>query len=44
MRRGGLAAGTIVTTGSYAGMIFIEPKAEVRASFAGLGTCEVRFT
>jgi hypothetical protein len=25
-------------------MIFIEPKAEVRASFAGLGTCEVRFT
>jgi 2-keto-4-pentenoate hydratase len=42
--RGGLAAGTIVTTGSYTGMIFIEPRAEVRASFAGLGTCEVRFT
>lgn len=44
MGRGGLAAGTIVTTGSYTGMIFIEPKAEVRATFAGLGTCEVRFT
>jgi 2-keto-4-pentenoate hydratase len=43
-RRGGLAAGTIVTTGSYTGMIFIEPRAEVRATFAGLGTCQVRFT
>lgn len=43
-RRGGLTAGTMVTTGSYTGMIFIEPRAEVRASFAGLGTCEARFT
>ena len=39
-RSGGLKAGTIVTTGSLTGIIFVEPGADVVASIAGLG--EVR--
>lgn len=42
-QRGGLAAGAIVTTGSYTGMIFVEPNAMVEASFAGIGTARIRF-
>ena len=41
--RGGLRAGTMVTTGSYTGMIFLEPGASVAASFDGIGTAEVSF-
>jgi 2-keto-4-pentenoate hydratase len=41
-QRGGLAAGTFVTTGSYTGMIFIEPGATVTATFPGLGSAQVR--
>ncbi|GAA4474981.1 fumarylacetoacetate hydrolase family protein [Gluconacetobacter asukensis] len=35
---GGLAAGTIVTTGSTSGTVFVEPGTRVRASFAHLGS------
>jgi 2-keto-4-pentenoate hydratase len=41
--RGGLAAGAVVTTGSYTGMVFVEPGAEVEASFDGLGAARIRF-
>jgi 2-keto-4-pentenoate hydratase len=42
--RGGLRAGTIVTTGSYTGMIFVEPGATVEAEFSGLGSASVHFS
>lgn len=35
---GGLAAGTIVTTGSTSGTVFVEPGTRVRAAFAHLGS------
>jgi 2-keto-4-pentenoate hydratase len=35
--RGGISAGSFVTTGSYAGMIFVEPNASVEVEFAGIG-------
>lgn len=35
---GGLAAGTICTTGSTTGTLLVEPGAQVRATFAHLGT------
>lgn len=35
---GGLAAGTIVTTGSATGTLFVDPGTHVRATFAHLGT------
>jgi 2-keto-4-pentenoate hydratase len=41
--RGGLTAGTFVTTGSYTGMIFVDPGATVEAEFSGLGRAVVRF-
>jgi 2-keto-4-pentenoate hydratase len=41
--RGGLPAGTMVTTGSCSGMIFVEPGAVVAAEFPGIGRTEVRF-
>jgi 2-keto-4-pentenoate hydratase len=42
-RRGGLRAGQIVTTGSWVGLQFVEPGAEVAATFAGLGETSVSF-
>lgn len=42
-RRGGLKAGTVITTGSCTGMIFVAPGARVRAEFPGLGVAEVEF-
>ncbi len=42
-RRGGLAAGTIVTTGSFTGMTFVEPGARAEASFPQLGRASVEF-
>lgn len=35
---GGLAAGTIVTTGSTSGTVFVEPGTQVQATFAHLGS------
>lgn len=42
--RGGLRAGMLVTTGSYTGMLFVEPGASVKAIFDGIGSVQVRFT
>jgi 2-keto-4-pentenoate hydratase len=36
-RRLGLAAGTIITTGSHTGLVFAPPGVEVRALFPGIG-------
>jgi 2-keto-4-pentenoate hydratase len=41
--RGGLSAGAFVTTGSYTGMIFVDPGTTVEAEFPGLGRAAVRF-
>ncbi|MEH2613064.1 2-keto-4-pentenoate hydratase [Bradyrhizobium sp. AZCC 1693] len=41
--RGGMRAGMFVTTGSYTGMVFVEPGASVRAVFDGIGAAEVCF-
>jgi 2-keto-4-pentenoate hydratase len=41
--RGGLRAGTFVTTGSYTGMLFVEPGASVRATFDAIGSVQVCF-
>lgn len=41
-RRGGLKAGTMVTTGSYTGMIFVDKGARVEAEFEGLGRAETQ--
>lgn len=42
-RRGGLRAGMFVTTGSYTGMLFVEPGASVEAAFDGIGSVSVHF-
>jgi 2-keto-4-pentenoate hydratase len=42
--RGGLRAGQIVTTGSWVGLHFVEPGAEVAAQFPGLGETRVTFS
>ncbi len=39
----GLRAGDVVTTGSWTGMIFVEPGAEVIARFPGIGEAHVIF-
>lgn len=41
--RGGISAGSFVTTGSYAGMIFVEPNASVVVEFAGIGRVSLDF-
>ncbi len=38
---GGLRAGDIVTTGTWTGMVFVEPGVEVVASFPGIGEARV---
>lgn len=43
-RSGGLRAGDVVTTGSWTGMEFVPPGAEVTARFAGIGEACVRLT
>ena len=43
-RRAGLRAGAFVTTGSYTGMLFVEPGASVEAAFDGIGNAKIRFT
>jgi 2-keto-4-pentenoate hydratase len=41
-RRGGLRAGTMITTGSYTGMIFVDKGARVEAEFEGVGRAETQ--
>jgi 2-keto-4-pentenoate hydratase len=42
--RGGLRAGTLITTGSCTGMIFVDPGVTVDVEFAGLGSARVHFS
>jgi 2-keto-4-pentenoate hydratase len=41
--RGGVAAGTVITTGTHTGMVFTEPGVTIRADFGRLGRVEVSF-
>jgi 2-keto-4-pentenoate hydratase len=43
-RRGGLCAGMFITTGSYTGMLFVEPGAAIEATFNAIGGVSLRFT
>ncbi|MEH6823806.1 MAG: fumarylacetoacetate hydrolase family protein [Motiliproteus sp.] len=42
-RNGGIRAGDLVTTGSWSGLVFVEPGARVIARFPGIGEAEVSF-
>ncbi|HEX3535606.1 MAG TPA: 2-keto-4-pentenoate hydratase [Stellaceae bacterium] len=42
-RRGGIAAGTFVTTGTHTGMVFTEPAVTIRADYGRFGIVEVSF-
>jgi 2-keto-4-pentenoate hydratase len=42
-KRGGVPAGTFVTTGTHTGMVFTEPGVQIRADFGPLGRVEVSF-
>jgi len=42
-QRGGMPAGTFVTTGTYTGMVFTEPGVTIRAEYGPLGRVEVSF-
>ena len=42
-RRGGAKAGTIVTTGSWTGMVFTKRGAHIAADFGPLGRVEIAF-
>jgi 2-keto-4-pentenoate hydratase len=42
-RRGGVSAGTFVTTGTHTGLVFTEPGAHIRADYGPLGIVEVAF-
>lgn len=41
--RGGVAAGTFVTTGTHTGLVFTEPGTRIRADYGRLGSVEVTF-
>jgi 2-keto-4-pentenoate hydratase len=41
--RGGVAAGTVITTGTHTGMVFTEPGVTIVADFGRLGRVEVSF-
>jgi 2-keto-4-pentenoate hydratase len=41
--RGGIAAGTVITTGTHTGMVFTEPGVTIAADFGKLGHVEVSF-
>jgi 2-keto-4-pentenoate hydratase len=43
LERGGIAAGTIITTGTHTGMVFTEPGVAIAADFGRLGRVEVSF-
>lgn len=42
-RRGGIPAGTFVTTGTHTGMVFTEPGVQIRADYGKLGRVEASF-
>lgn len=42
-RRGGVPAGTFVTTGTHTGLVFTKPGAQIRADYGPLGRVEVSF-
>lgn len=42
-KRGGVPAGTFVTTGTHTGMVFTEPGAQIAAEYGPLGRVEVSF-
>jgi 2-keto-4-pentenoate hydratase len=42
-RRGGIAAGTVITTGTHTGLVFTEPGVKIAADFGKLGRVEVSF-
>jgi 2-keto-4-pentenoate hydratase len=41
--RGGIAAGTVITTGTHTGLVFTEPGVKIVADFVRLGRVEVSF-
>jgi 2-keto-4-pentenoate hydratase len=41
--RGGITAGTVITTGTHTGMVFTEPGVKIAADFGKLGQVEVSF-
>jgi 2-keto-4-pentenoate hydratase len=41
--RGGIAAGTIITTGTHTGLVFTEPGVKIAADYGRLGRVEVSF-
>ena len=41
--RGGIAAGTIITTGTHTGLVFTEPGTKIVADYGRLGRVEVSF-
>lgn len=41
--KGGMAAGTFVTTGTHTGLVFTEPGVRIRADYGPLGIVEVSF-
>jgi 2-keto-4-pentenoate hydratase len=42
-QRGGMAAGTFVTTGTHTGMVFTDPRVRIRADYGRFGVVEVSF-
>ncbi len=42
--KGGIAAGRVITTGTYTGLSYARPGSKVQATFAGFGSAAVRFT
>ena len=42
-QRGGIAAGTFVTTGTHTGMVFTDPGVRIRADYGRFGVVEVSF-
>ena len=41
--RGGIAAGTVITTGTHTGLVFTEPGVKIAADYGRLGRVEVAF-
>jgi 2-keto-4-pentenoate hydratase len=41
--RGGIAAGTVITTGTHTGLVFTEPGVKIAADYGRLGKVEVSF-
>jgi 2-keto-4-pentenoate hydratase len=41
--RGGIAAGTVITTGTHTGLVFTQPGVKIAADYGRLGRVEVSF-